>query len=53
MLNRFLDWEVCEMALSNPASEAKDFATQCLRELAAEGDPFSRALLEQKNIPYS
>jgi hypothetical protein len=53
LLDRFLDWEVCAMALSNPAPEVKDYAARCLRELAADGDPFSKALLERENIPYS
>jgi hypothetical protein len=25
----------------------------CLREMAADGDPFSQALLEEREIPYS
>ena len=53
LLNRFLDWEVCAMALANPAQEVKDFASKCLRELAADGDPFSKAILEREKIPYS
>jgi hypothetical protein len=31
----------------------KDLAVQCLREMADEGDPLSKALLENRRIPYS
>jgi hypothetical protein len=53
LFDRFLDWEVCAMALENPSGEIREYATACLRELAAEGDPFSQALLEERDIPYS
>lgn len=53
LLDRFLDWEVCKSALENPAAEVRDHALKCLRELSADGDPFSRALLEERDIPYS
>jgi hypothetical protein len=53
LLERFLDWEVCGMALENPASEVRDYAIECLGEMAADGDPFSQALLEEREIPYS
>lgn len=53
LFDRFLDWEVCRMALQNPAKEVKDYAIECLREMAADGDPFSQALLEEREIPYS
>lgn len=53
LLDRFLDWEVCRMALENPAQEVRDYAIECLREMAADGDPFSQALLEEREIPYS
>jgi hypothetical protein len=53
LLDRFLDWEVCRMALENPAQEVRDYAIECLREMAADGDPFSLALLEEREIPYS
>lgn len=53
LLGRFLDWEVCAMALENPSQEVRDLATAGLREMAAEGDPFSQALLEERGIPYS
>lgn len=53
LFDRFLDWEVCAMALENPSQDVKDHAVECLREMAAEGDPFSQALLEDREIPYS
>lgn len=52
LFDRFLDWEVCRMALGNPAQEVRDYAIECLREMAGEGDPFSQALLEDRQIPY-
>ena len=52
MFDRFLDWKVCGMALDNPAPEVRDYAYQCLRDMAADGDPFSQALLEERDIPY-
>ena len=53
LLDRFLDWEVCRMALDNPTQGVRDFAIECLREMAGEGDPFAQALLEDRQIPYS
>jgi hypothetical protein len=53
LLDRFLDWEVCRMALQNPAQEVREYAIKCLREMADDGDPFSMALLEEREIPYS
>lgn len=53
LFDRFLDWEVCAMALENPSQDVKDHAVECLCEMAAEGDPFSQALLEDREIPYS
>lgn len=53
LLGRFVDWDVCRIALDNPSPEVRDFALQCLREMADEGDPFSQALLEDRQIPYS
>jgi len=49
---RFLDWEVCAGALESPDSSVREFAKECLRDLAGDGDPFARALLEQQRIPY-
>jgi hypothetical protein len=53
LLGRFLDWDVCRIALDNPSQEVRDYALECLREMAGEGDPFSQALLEDRQIPYS
>ena len=53
MFDRFMDWEVCQMALENPSSAVRDYAIECLRELANEGDPFSQTVLEGRKIPYS
>jgi hypothetical protein len=53
LFDRFLDWEVCAMALENPSQDVKGYALVCLQEMAAEGDPFSQALLEDREIPYS
>lgn len=53
MLDRFLDWEVCRMAMENPDEAVRKHAVECLRTMAAEGDPFSQALLEDRRVPYS
>lgn len=53
LFERFLDWEVCQMALNHPTQEVRDYAVECLREMATEGDPFSQALLDARQIPYS
>lgn len=53
LFDRFLDWEVCKMELENPAGDVREYAVQCLREMAADRDPFSQALLEEREIPYS
>ncbi len=53
MFDRFLDWEVCDVALSNPDSAVRQYTMDCLRDMAAEGDPFAQALLEEREIPYS
>lgn len=49
---RYLDWEVCEMALGHPDTAVNQYATDCLKEMANDGDPFSQALLEDRQIPY-
>jgi hypothetical protein len=51
LLNRFADWKTCESALSNPNPEVRDQAIIYLREFAADGDPFSQAILENREIP--
>jgi hypothetical protein len=53
LFNRFLDWEVCQMTLETPTEDVRNFAFECLREMAAEGDPFSLTLLDDCQIPYS
>ena len=53
LLDRFLDWRVCQFALDNPAPDVREYALECLREMARDGDPFSQALLDDKKIPYS
>lgn len=52
LFDRFLDWEVCRFALENPNPSVRDYAISCLKEMAAEGDPFSQALLDGRNVPY-
>ena len=49
--DRFPDWQVCQMALGNPSQEVRNHAVECLREMAAEGDPFSQEILEDRQIP--
>ncbi|MEI6176060.1 MAG: hypothetical protein WCS43_04140 [Verrucomicrobiota bacterium] len=53
LFDRFLDWEVCRIALENPSQDVRNYTIECLREMAGEGDPFSQALLEDHKIPYS
>ena len=51
LLNRFADWRTCEAALLNPDPEIKEIALGYLREFAADGDPFSQAILVDGHIP--
>jgi len=51
LLNRFADWKTCKAALANPNPEVRNQAIIYLREFAADGDPFSQALLENREIP--
>jgi hypothetical protein len=51
LFSRFVDWQTCEAALLNPNPSVKEMARQQLREFAQEGDPFSAALLENRQIP--
>jgi hypothetical protein len=51
LLDRFADWRTCESALLNPDPEVREIALGYLREFAADGDPFSQALLENRVIP--
>ncbi len=48
LFERFVDCDVCSMALENPSPEVCEYAMACLHELAADGDPFSQALLENR-----
>lgn len=51
LFERFVDWRTCEAALANPDPGVRALATSHLRELAEEGDPFSQAILEGREIP--
>ncbi len=51
MFDRFVDWRTCEAALSNPNSAVTELAMDYLREFAADGDPFSQALLANAPVP--
>lgn len=51
MFDRFVDWQTCQAALLNPDPEVRQMALGCLREFAAEGDPFSQAILSAGKIP--
>jgi hypothetical protein len=52
MFSRFVDWEVCQIALQSPDKEVRELAHETLTEMADEGDPFAQALLEGSPIPY-
>jgi hypothetical protein len=52
MFSRFVDWEVCQIALQSPDEQVREFARETVAEMAAEGDPFAQALLEGSPIPY-
>jgi len=51
MLERYSDWEVLTVALEHPAAEVRELALTHLREFAAEGDPFSQAVLAGRPLP--
>jgi hypothetical protein len=51
MLERYSDWEVLTVALEHPAAEVRELALAHLREFAAEGDPFSQAILAGLPLP--
>lgn len=51
MFDRFVDWRTCETALSNPDSAVREIALGYLREFAADGDPFSQAILANAPVP--
>jgi hypothetical protein len=51
LFDRFVDWRTCQAAMLNPDPEVREMALACLREFAAEGDPFSQAILAGSPIP--
>ncbi len=51
LLERFVDWQTCEAALQNPDVVVREMALGFLLEFAAEGDPFSQAILDDRTIP--
>lgn len=51
LFERYVDWQTCEAALRNPDLMVKEIAMGFLREFAEEGDPFSAAILEDREIP--
>lgn len=51
MLDRFSDWQVLRAALTNPDSAVQDLARRHLHEFAELGDPFSQAILANREIP--
>lgn len=51
LLERFVDWQTCEAALRNPDAAVREIALRFLSEFAAEGDPFSQAILDGRTIP--
>jgi len=51
LFERFVDCDVCCMALENPSPDVRAHAMACLQEMAADGDPFSQAILENREIP--
>ena len=48
---RFVDWQTCQAAMSNPDPVVREMAIAYLREFATEGDPFSQAILDGREIP--
>ncbi|MFM7180016.1 MAG: hypothetical protein ACKO2G_00915 [Verrucomicrobiales bacterium] len=48
---RFVDWQTCQAAMSNPDQTVREMAIAYLREFAREGDPFSQAILDGREIP--
>lgn len=51
MLERYSDWEVLAVALEHSAEDVRELARSHLREFAAEGDPFSQAILAGRPVP--
>jgi hypothetical protein len=48
---RFVDWQTCQAAMRNPEQAVRELAIGYLREFAREGDPFSQAILANREIP--
>lgn len=51
LLDRYADPEVLKSALSNPDPNIQTLATRYLKEFAEAGDPFSLAILEDRELP--
>ena len=51
MFDRFVDWRTCEVAINHPDFAVRELAMGYLREFAADGDPFSQALLANAPVP--
>jgi hypothetical protein len=51
MLGRYAEWRVLQCALTNPSPAVQDLATGLLKEFAEAGDPFSKDILEGKEVP--
>lgn len=51
LLESFSEWQVLEFALKNPSPEVHELAMAHLREFAEAGDPFSKAILEGRELP--
>ncbi|NJK93399.1 MAG: hypothetical protein HC904_17240 [Blastochloris sp.] len=51
MLGRYSEWQVLEAALKNPLNGLRALARRHLEEFAREGDPFSKAILEGRELP--
>jgi hypothetical protein len=47
LLNRYMDPRVLEAALKNPNGEVRDHAMALLEQLEADGDPYSREILQR------
>ncbi|GAA5131924.1 hypothetical protein JIN84_07415 [Luteolibacter yonseiensis] len=51
LLERFSEWQVLQFALENPLLGVRDLAMTHLHEFAEAGDPFSKAILEGRELP--
>lgn len=48
IFDRYIDHAIVGQALQNPDAAVRDFARAALEELAAQGDPFAREMLDQR-----